>query len=79
MNNKETAVYECKHFEYEYDDLGKYCWCHNEESGRQMCDCHRIYAQQFCPFYEKGKLRGKWVIDESDMEAARKFVKEFQK
>ena len=26
MGNK-VAIYECKHFEYEYDDFGKYCWC----------------------------------------------------
>ena len=76
MDNKKTEVYECKHFEYECDGFEKYCWCHNRESKTPVCNSVRIYAQQFCPFYERGNLRGKWVIDESDMEAARKFAKQ---
>jgi len=75
---KKESVYECAHFEYEYDDFGKYCWCHNEKSGTNECDCDRIYAQQFCPFYKKGKLRGKWVISDEDINAAEEFKKQFE-
>lgn len=75
---KKKSVYECAHFVYEYDDLGKYRWCYNEKSGTNECDCDRIYAQQFCPFYKKGKLRGKWVISDEDIKAAEEFKKQFQ-
>lgn len=75
---KKESVYACKHWKYEYDDLGKYSLCYNRNSKLQTCDCKRIYAQQFCPFYEKGELRGKWVIDEVDKEAAEEFKKQFE-
>lgn len=71
------AVYECAHFEYEYDDLGKYRLCRNRESDRAECNCDYIYAQQFCPFYKKGKLRGKWIISDADKQAAEEFKKTF--
>ena len=77
--NAETPVYECAHFEYEYDDLGKYRWCRNRESGRGECNCNYIYAQQFCPFYKKGKLRGKWLIGDAEIEAAKMFKEEWSK
>ena len=32
---------------------------------------------QFCPFYKKGKLAGRWIIDDVDKEAAKKFRQEF--
>lgn len=74
---KKESVYECAHFEYEYDDLGKYRWCRNRESGRAECNCDYIYAQQFCRFYEKGELRGKWVIGDVEKQAAEEFKKQF--
>ena len=77
-----TEVYVCEYFEYDDNDLsgygGTWTFCHNEKSGRKECNCGTIYAQQFCPFYKKGKLRGKWVIDETDKEVAIRFTKEFQ-
>ena len=69
-------VYICKYWAYIDDDLGSYC--HNEKSGRIECGCKRTYAMQFCPFYERGKLRGKWVIDDVDKQAAEEFKKEFE-
>ena len=74
---KDVPIYECAYFEYEYDDLGKYCWCHNRESGRRECHCGYIYAQQFCPFYKKGDLRGKCDIGQQEIEAAQKFNEEW--
>ncbi len=75
---KKESVYACKHWEYEYDDLGKYSMCYNRNCKLQTCDCKRIYAQQFCPFYEKGELRGRWVIDDVDKQAAEEFKKQFE-
>ena len=75
---KKKSVYACKYFENEYDDLGKYSLCYNRNCKLQTCDCHRIYAQQFCPFYEKGELRGRWVISDEDKQAAEEFKKKFE-
>ena len=81
IETKKTAVYECEHYEFDNDDPSgcgeSWSWCHNEKSGRRECNCVRIYAQQFCPFYKKGMLRGKWVIDETDKAAAEKFKESF--
>ncbi len=76
---KKESVYVCKCAEYYYDDYVKYTICHSKNSKLQICDCKRIYAQQFCPFYEKGELRGKWVIDDVDKQAAEEFKKKFGK
>lgn len=70
---KAVNVYECAHFEFEYDDLGKYSWCHCKNMPTRECDCHYIYAQQFCPCFEKGSLRGKWVPSEDEIAIAEKF------
>ena len=75
---RKKSVYACKHWKYEYDDLGKYSLCYNRNCKSQVCDCKRIYAQQVCPFYEKGELRGKWVISDEDKEAAEEFKKRFE-
>lgn len=75
---KKKSVYACKYFKYEYDDLGKYVLCYNRDCKFQVCDCKRIYAQQVCPFYEKGELRGKWVISDEDIKAAEVFKKKFE-
>ena len=76
------AVYLCKYWEHDDNDPSgcgeSWQWCNNEKSGRRECGCERTYAMQFCPFYRKGKLAGKWVIDDVDKEAARKFKQEFE-
>lgn len=75
------SVYLCKYWEYDDNDPSgcgeSWSRCHSEKSGRSECGCGRTYAMQFCPFYEKGKLAGKWVIDDEDKEAAKKFRQEF--
>lgn len=75
---KKESVYVCKCAESYYDDYVKCTVCHSKNSKIQICDCKRIYAQQFCPFYEKGELRGKWVISDEDKQAAEEFKKEFE-
>ena len=75
------AVYLCKYWEHDDNDPSgcgeTWQWCNNEKSGRRECGCKRTYAMQFCPFYKKGKLAGKWVIGDEDKDAAKKFRQEF--
>lgn len=76
------AVYLCKYWEHDDNDPSgcgeSWQWCNCEKSGRRECGCKRTYAMQFCPFYKKGKLAGRWVIDDVDKEAAKKFRQEFE-
>ena len=76
---KKESVYVCKYAEHYYDDFVNCVVCHSKNSKLQTCDCKRIYAQQFCPFYEKGELRGRWVIDDIDKQEAEEFKKKFGK
>lgn len=77
----EEAVYFCKYWEHDDNDPSgcgeTWQWCNNAKSGRRECGCKRTYAMQFCPFYKKGKLAGKWVINDDDKDAAEKFKREF--
>ena len=73
---KKTKVYECTHFEYEYDDLGKYCWCHSKKMTRRECPFESAYAQIVCPGYEKGKCRGEWEIGDWEKKEAEDFLHE---
>lgn len=68
-----TKIYECAHFEYEYDDFGKYAWCHNCDSGHSECPSDYIYGMQFCPFYRQGKLRAEREVTEYEKACALKF------
>ena len=71
---KKTKVYECYHYEFDYDDLGKYCWCHNRDIPCQECNVGKgFYCQQFCPGYKKGNLKGSWVISDWEKDEAKKF------
>ena len=78
MGNK-VDIYECKHFEYEYDDFGKYCWCHCPESGHRECPSEQIYAMQFCPRFIRGKLRGTWELDAYEIDYGKKFKEQMVK
>ena len=73
MSDNKTKVYECKHFEYEYDGFGKYCWCHCPESGHRECPSEYIYAMQFCPYFNQGKLCCTREITEAEIEQAHEF------
>ena len=72
---KETKVYECYHYEFEFDDFGKYFICHNINIPGHECKVMRNspYCQQFCLGYKKGNLRGKWVIADWEKEEVEKF------
>lgn len=76
------SVWLCKYWEHDDDDPSgcgeTWQWCNSEKSGRRECECKRTYAMQFCPFYKKGKLAGKWVINDADKQAAEEFKKKFE-
>ena len=73
---KKTKVYECIHYEFDYDDLGKYHWCHNRNIPGHECNVGRgIYCQKFCPGYKKGNLRGSWVISDWEKKDAEEYKK----
>lgn len=76
---KKTRVYECAHYEFDYDDLGKWHWCHNRDIPCQECNVGRgFYCQKFCPGYKKGKLKGSWVISDWEKEEAEEFKKNIE-
>ena len=72
-------IYECAFFKYEYDEFGKYCLCHCKNMPSHECSCHYIYAQQFCPCFDKGRLRGRWAPTEAEIECAKKFEEQTSK
>ena len=73
MANNKVKVYECLH--YEYDDLGKYPWCHSKDINCRECKFKHIYAQQVCPCYKRGKLRGEWIPQGQEVEETEEFKK----
>ena len=76
---KKTKVYACYHNEFDCDDLGKYCWCHNSDIPDRECNAGRgFYCQQFCPGFKKGNLRGSWVISDWEKEEAEEFKKKIE-
>lgn len=77
---KKTKVYECAFYEYEYDDLGKYYWCHNPDIPERECNAGRgYYCQKFCPGYKKGCLRGSWEISSWEKKEAREYKEKLKK
>lgn len=54
-NKGKKKVWQCAFYERDYDDLGKYSWCHNPKSGVSECDCENIFVKQVCPCFEKSK------------------------
>ena len=83
LKNRRESVFECAHYELDQDDLSgcgeSWSWCHCGDSGRSFCDCKYIYAQQFCPFYKRGNLRGRWEISEMEHESVNEFLKSFRR
>lgn len=72
---RKTKVYECYHYEFDYDAVCKYFICHNIDIPGYECKVwsNSIYCQQFCPGYKKGNLRGEWVIADWEKRDAEKF------
>lgn len=80
--SKKTRIYECAFFEFEYDDLGKYCWCHSPKNPNRMCDVHWKVCSKFCPYYKKKTGRNAYVVielDENDKELMAEAKKKLEK
>lgn len=78
QKDNKTKVYECAHYEFECDDLGKYCWCNNTGMPNRNCELEYIYCHQFCPGYKKGKLRGAWVVSADEIKVAENFRRQME-
>lgn len=77
---KKKRVYECAFYEYEYDDLGKYYWCHNADIPERECNAGRsYYCQQFCPGYKKGRLCGTHEISDFEKKDAEVYKAKLKK
>ena len=71
QKSKKTRVYKCEHFEFEYDDLGRYCWCHNPKNPSRECDVQWKVCAKYCPYYKKKTGRSAYVmieLNENDKE-----------
>ena len=60
MKAEKRRIYECEHYEYEYDDLGKYAWCHSKDCLSRECIVEYKFCQDLCPFYKKN-TEGRYV------------------
>lgn len=78
QEDNKTKVYECAHYEYEYDGFDKYAWCKCRESGHRECPAEHIYSMQFCPCYKQGNLRGEWVVSADEIKIAEDFRKQME-
>lgn len=47
--------WQCAHFEYEYGDLDRYCWCHNKLIPSRECKCKNIFQMNACPGFCRGE------------------------
>ena len=74
--SNEKHIYECEYYEYEYDDWGKYAWCHSKDCLSMKCIVEYKFCQDLCPFYKKNS-EGRCIdIDFDDTyEAIRKRCK----
>lgn len=52
---KKRKFWQCAHLEREYDDLGKYAWCHSRECNSRECICDSIFEMNVCPYFKKGE------------------------
>ena len=73
-STKKSKVYDCAHSEYEVGYMDKTLWCNCRESGHRTCDCGiYTYTKQFCPFFQRGELKGKWEISEDELRDAEEY------
>ena len=63
--SNKKRMYECEHYEYEYDGFDKYAWCHNRECLSRECIVDYIFCQDLCPFYKKNS-KGRCIDIELD-------------
>lgn len=69
--------YCCAWSEHYYDDFVNTVLCNNRDNGGR-CQCKRIWSMQFCPFYERGELAGRWEVSAADIEDAESFKQEME-
>lgn len=62
---KKIRVYECEHYEYEYDGWGKYAWCRSGDCLSRECIVDYKFCQDMCPFYARNTA-GRYVEIEDD-------------
>ena len=53
MAGKKVRVYDCDHYEFDYDDLGKFYWCHCKDNPKRECDVDWIFCMKYCPYFKK--------------------------
>ena len=72
-------IYRCANCEHDtYDNHVIYC--NSKKSGWRTCESGRyVYSQQFCPFYEQGKLQGDWEPDSMEIEESEQFKNYIEK
>ena len=63
--SNKKRIYECEHYQYEYDDWGKYAWCHSNECLSNECIVDYKFCQDLCPFYKKN-AEGRYIDIELD-------------
>ena len=74
MKKGQKKWWRCAHFEYDYDDWGKYCYCHNKDCPHKDCRAENVFQMSVCPFYAKGKES--FVLDPSGYEDGMREFKE---
>lgn len=77
-NKGKRKFYSCYHFEFEYDDLGKYRWCHSKESGCRECRCENIFQMNACPHFKKTGNGYFLKMDKHDKASVEKFLSELK-
>jgi hypothetical protein len=66
-------------------DFDNFCgelnvWCRSPDHGGGTCDCgNYVFTQQFCPYFRRGKLRGKWEPGSLELECAEEYKKNLEK
>lgn len=78
---KKTKIYECYHYEFDYDAVCQYFICHNIDIPGHECRVrgNSIYSQHVCPGYKKGNLRGEWVIADWEKKEAEAYKAKLDK
>lgn len=71
--------FQCSHYEFEYDDLGKYCWCHNKNIPSRECMCKNIFQMNACPGFNRGERFSFLTMTKEDKLDLKKFKEQLMK
>jgi len=77
-NKGKKKVFDCAHFEFEYDDLDKYRWCHNPDSGCRECMCDDIFQMNVCPFFKRGNRASFLEMTDYYKDSVKQFLEKIQ-